>query len=68
MFVCVAADLCVAEGYALTQSVDVLLTGVVQLRLQADVLRLQGEDLVDLQKTETSILCKVRKTKVRAVK
>lgn len=50
VFVCVAADLCVAELYVLTQSVDVLLTGVVQLRLQADVLRLQREDLVDLQK------------------
>lgn len=50
---CAAADLCVAEGHVLTQLVDILLTRLVQLRLQADVLRLQRfrEELVDSQKT-----------------
>ncbi len=59
VFVRESADLCVAEGHVLTQSVDVLLTGVVQLRLQADVLWLQrfGEDLVDLQKTQKLLMC-----------
>lgn len=44
------AHLCVAEGHVLTQSIDVLLTGVVQLWIQTDVLRLQGfrVDLVGL--------------------
>ncbi len=62
VYVCVAADLRVAEGHILTQSVDVLLTGVVQLRQQADVLRLQRftEDRENLEKTQTFHLHKLK--------
>ena len=41
MFACATSDLRVAVRHILTQPGDVLLAGVVQLRLQADVLRLQ---------------------------
>lgn len=38
---CVAADLCVAKCHILTQFDPVLPTGVIQVRVQADVFRLQ---------------------------
>lgn len=74
MFVCVVADLCVAEGHVLTQSVDVLLTGVVQLRVQTDVLRLQvhegfsgfTENTDTKKNTETFNLCRREKKKRRS--
>lgn len=69
---CAAADLCVAEGHVLTQSVDVLLTGVVQLRLQADVLGLQrlrrgfcGFHRKDSQRKQKLSICAEKKTETQ---
>lgn len=71
---CAAADLSVAEGHVLTQSVDVLLTGVVQLRLQADVLRLQRlkrgfcgfNRKTQSKKTQKLFICAGEKTETQA--